>query len=188
MSSHTFNDTAHRLKERDFLRKILPDGPNGVSIEDLDVVLRMFTKSNPVGSYRLIENKTGSRRPAGQIGASKDHTFGIQDFLARQSDPKLHFYKGYFVINTATDDWENCEEFIVNCVSLTKGQFVRWIWGDLLNDWLLPEKEGTEGYRLAFEASLYELVEIKPYTFPTYVVSKIKVAFGYAYPEARNGR
>lgn len=165
------------LKSREFIRQCLPEGRLGFSIEDVDVSLRLFKQTDRVGTWRLIENKVGTD----VIGTSKEFHFALWDVIWRRGDPAGRFYKGYFVVNTPTDDWCNCNKFRVNGVELTQGQFKRWLWGDSIDDWiaagrqLIGESE-IEAAKLACEAAIYELVEIKPYQFKTWIVSKITAA------------
>ena len=185
MSTHTYRDSAMLLKSREFIRQCLPEGRLGFSIEDVDVSLRLFRQNDPVGTWRLIENKVGTD----YIGTSKEFHFALWDVIWRRGDPGMRFYKGYFVVNTPIDDWRICDDFRVNGVVLSQGQFKRWLWSDSIAEWLLPRGEmhdaaEVEAARLACEASLYELVDIKPYQFRTWIVSKINAAC----KEAERGR
>lgn len=185
MSTHTYRDSSMLLKSREFIRQCLPEGRLGFSIEDVDVSLRLFRQNDPVGTWRLIENKVGTD----YIGTSKEFHFALWDVLWRRGDPGMRFYKGYFVVNTPTDDWCNCDQFRVNGVELTAGQFKRWLWADSLEDWArqrgsISDESKLEAVRLACEAAIYELVDIKPYQFRTWIVSKITAAC----KEAEHGR
>lgn len=173
------------LGSREFIRQCLPEGRLGFSIEDVDVSVRLFKQSNRIGTWRLIENKVGTDL----IGTSKEFHFALWDCIWRRGDPDGCFYKGYFVVNTPTDDWCNCHEFRVNGVQLTQGEFKRWLWSDSLGEWLAPRGEIVdeavmEAVRLAVDASLHQLVDIKPYQFRTWIVSKINAAI----KEAKDGR
>lgn len=165
------------LKSREFIRQCLPEGRLGFSIEDVDVSLRLFKQTDRVGTWRLIENKVGTDF----IGTSKQFHFALWDVIWRRGDPGMRFYKGYFVVNTPSDDWCNCDRFRVNGVDLTQGQFKRWLWADSISEWTSPgrallDQSEIEAAKLAIEASMYELVEIKPYQFKTWIVSKITAA------------
>lgn len=99
--------------------------------------------------------------------------------MFRKADPLLKLYKGYYVINTDTDDWMSCETFRVNKVELSQGQFRRWLWGESLGDWMsmtgaIKDKDVLEGVRLAYEASIYELIDVPPYQFNTHIAAKIR--------------
>jgi hypothetical protein len=176
MSTHTYRDKKHILKPREAMRAWLPKGKLGCSIEDLDSSLRLFNSQfNPVGTFRLCEHKIGTD----DIGWSKEWHFALYDTLFRMSDPAMQLYKGYYVINTNTDDWMQCDLFRVNKVELCQGQFKRWLWGDCLEHWLamdgeIPDRDVLEGVRLAHEASIYELVDVPPYQFKTWIASKIR--------------
>lgn len=175
MSKHVYRDSAMALKSRDAIRSWLPQGRLGFSVEDVDVSLRIFQANDPAGSWRLIENKVGTDI----IGPSKEFHFATWDVLWRVGDPHGALYKGYFVVNTPTDDWTDCDCFRVNSVELNAGQFRRWLWGDSIFRFLEPvgeiqDEEMLEAVRLAAEAMQHELVEIKPYQFKTWIVSKVK--------------
>lgn len=176
MSTHTFRDKSHVLLPREAIRAWLPIGKLGFSIEDLDSSLRLFNqKLNPVGSFRLCEHKIGTD----DIGWSKEWHFAMYDTMLRMSDPQKRLYKGYYVINTETDDWMQCDWFRVNRVQLSQGQFKRWLWADSLNDWLamagqIDDADIREGVRLAYEASVFDLIEVPPYQFKTFIAAKIR--------------
>jgi hypothetical protein len=103
----------------------------------------------------------------------------MYDTLFRNSDPRLQLYRGYFVINTQTDNWMECDVFRVNKVEITAGQFRRWLWSDSLPEWLnktgpMSDEDVLEGIKLAQEAALYDLVDIPPYQFQTYITARIR--------------
>ena len=177
MSKHFYRDSSMVLKSRDAIRSWLPQGRLGFSVEDVDVSLRLFQANDPAGSWRLIENKVGTNL----IGPSKEFHFASWDRLWRMSDPNLVLYKGYFVVNTPTDDWPACDSFRVNGVELTQGLFRRWLWADALDRFLQPVGEITDedlldAAKLAAEVSQYELVDIKPYQFRQWITDKVSCA------------
>lgn len=188
MSTHTFRDKSKILLPREAIRKWLPRGRLGFSIEDIDVSLRLFNQRlNPVGTFRLCEHKLGTD----EIGWSKEWHFALYDVLFRKSDPSLNLYKGYYVINTPTDDWIECDLFRVNSVELTQGQFKRWLWGDSLASWMeiegeIADKDALEGVNRAWEASVHELIEVPPYQFKTHVAAAIRAKLKQG--DAKDGR
>jgi hypothetical protein len=176
VSTHTFRDKAHVLLSREAIRAWLPTGRLGVSIEDIDASLRLFhQRFNPVGTFRLCENKIGTD----DIGWSKEWHFAMYDTMLRMSDPLLNLYKGYYVINTETDDWIQCDLFRVNRVELSQGQFRRWLWADFINPWLsitgpIDDPDILEGVQLAHEASVFDFIDVPPYQFKTFIAAKIR--------------
>ena len=176
MSTHTFRDKAHVLLTREAIRAWLPRGRLGFSIEDLDVSIRLFQQRyNPVGTFRLCENKIGTD----DIGISKERHFAMYDTMLRMADPLLKLYKGYYVINTSTDNWMKCECFCVNKIELSQGQFRRWLWADSLQYWMsiqgeIRDKDILEGIQLAWEASVYDLIAVPPYQFKTHIAAEIR--------------
>lgn len=180
MSTHTFRDKAHVLMPREAIRKWLPDGRLGFSIEDLDASLRLFNRSsNPVGTFRLCEHKIGTD----VIGWSKEWHFAMYDTMFRKADPAMALYKGYYVINTETDNWMQCESFRVNKVDMSQGEFRRWLWGDSLQHWVsmqgeILDKKVLEGVKLACEASVYALIDVPPYQFKTFIAAEIRSQLG----------
>lgn len=187
MSTHTFRDKAHVLMPREAIRAWLPIGKLGFSIEDLDASLRLFNQRfDPVGSFRLCEHKIGTD----DIGWSKEWHFAMYDTLFRKSDPTLKLYKGYYVINTETDDWMQCQCFRVNKVEMSQGEFRRWLWADSLERWLsiagpIDDRDILEGAQLAHEASIFDLVDVPPYQFKTWISAKIRAELTQ---EATDGR
>jgi hypothetical protein len=184
VSTHTFRDKAHVLLPREAIRQWLPAGRLGFSIEDLDASLRLFNqRNNPVGTFRLCEHKIGTD----DIGWSKEWHFALYDTMFRKADPSMTLYKGYYVINTSTDDWMQCDWFRVNKVEMSQGEFRRWLWGNSINQWLsiegeIHDKDVLEGCRLALEANVYDLIEVPPYQFRTYIASKVRAQLAKGEP------
>ena len=171
---HTFRDTKNILLPREAMRRWLPKGRLGYSIEDLDCSLRLFSSVDQTGSFRLIENKVGTD----EIGFSKEAHFAMYDTMLRHADPSGRLYKGYFVVNTPTDDWLECDTFSVNRMTLTQGQFRRWLWHDSIDAWLdfkkiVKDADTLDGLRLAVESSDYELIDVPAYKFKPHLVAAI---------------
>lgn len=175
MSVHTFRDKSKILLSREFIRRHLPVGKLGFSMEDIDVSHRTFSLSDDVGKVRMIETKVGTD----DIGNSKDRHFAIYDTVMRNGDPVGVLYGGYFVISSWTDDWESCSSFRINRREVTKGELIRWLWWDELDYWLNPKKHDAtnqdvmRAVELARQASLHQMPEIPPYRFRGWVVAKI---------------
>jgi hypothetical protein len=176
VSTHTFRNKDQILLPREAIRQWLPIGRLGFSIEDLDASLRLFNqKYNPVGTFRLCEHKVGTD----EIGWSKEWHFALYDTLFRKADPSLSLYKGYYVINTPTDDWMQCDLFRVNGVEMSQGEFRRWLWWDSIEYWKsiqgeISDQDLLNGCRLAWEAGVHELLNVPPYQFKTFIAAKIR--------------
>jgi hypothetical protein len=128
MSDHRFRnpDKLQQLPFRDWLRAGFPNGSDGFVVEDLDLVIRLYGPnygSDRQGRFMLLELKHGTK-PA---GTSKLRTFGLMDHLLRQADPSAIRYRGFFIVRTNTDDWDQCDNFIVNGHDLGPESFRSWI-------------------------------------------------------------
>jgi hypothetical protein len=135
MSAPQWNGFGEELALRRFIRKFCPRGGDGFVAEDLDLVARRFTPSDPHGRFCLIEHKYGDV----PLGTSKFWTFGMLDAVLRVGDPNMGNYRGFFVLRTpkpATSDLDddpifNPRTFFnVNDVDLTRDQFIAWLCGE----------------------------------------------------------
>lgn len=110
----------------------------GLTVEDLDLVLRRFDPltHGDAGRFRLIEHKMGAR----EVSMGQKMTFGLMDMLCRLADPSSDYYDGWYVLRTRPprddedqlDYLDNVDEFKVNGEGLTLDQFIEWCnFGDI---------------------------------------------------------
>jgi hypothetical protein len=115
--------------KREFIRKHLPSGRQGFVVEDLDLILRHFGHNYQLdsqGRISLIEIKVG----IGTFGPSKAYTFGLLDQMCRSST-MADRYRGFYLIYTETDDWDNAPVMFVNGHHLAADEFKHWLNGDI---------------------------------------------------------
>jgi len=110
------------LPFRDWLRTNLPNGSNGMVVEDLDLVVRcygpMYGKDGD-GMFMLVENKFGMAT----LGVAQVKTFGLIDRLLRQADPEARRYRGYYLVQYDCEEWEKAN-FRINGTPVTREQFM----------------------------------------------------------------
>lgn len=111
------------LPWREWMRDELPSGPEGWVAEDLDLVVRTYTQSDPVGRFMLVELKHGKTG----LGRAQVMTFGLVDRLLRAADPEGRRYLGYYLLQYPEQEWERCLSFKVNRVPLIPQGLKRWL-------------------------------------------------------------
>ena len=116
-------DLLQRLPWRDWIRDEMPAGPEGWVAEDLDLIVRRYTSSDPVGRFMLVELKYGE---AG-LGKAQFMTFGLMDGLLRTADPQGKRYLGYYLLNYPESEWEGCSGFRVNGIPLAIQGLKKWL-------------------------------------------------------------
>jgi hypothetical protein len=115
--------------KREFIRNHMPSGRQGFVVEDLDLILRHFGRNYELdskGRLSLIEIKVG----VGTFGASKAYTLGLLDQMCRSSE-MAERYRGFYLVYTETDDWENAQTVSVNGYHLSIADFKQWMNGNL---------------------------------------------------------
>lgn len=120
-----YPDKFQQLSFRDWLRQNKPPGSDGYVVEDLDLVLRVYSKAydtDHIGRFMLCELKFKSA----WINHSKRKTFGVMDELLRNADPERKRYAGFFVIQYTDDDW-SVSSFRVNKMELNRLQFSQFM-------------------------------------------------------------
>ena len=127
MTGHTFRNPElfQVLPFREWMRKNLPSGSQGMVIEDLDLVIRVYGTnfgSDAVGKFMLIELKFKKS----WIGQAQKRTFGQIDRLLRKADPDAKRYMGYFVVQYDDEDWDKAQ-FKVNRKRLPTETFKRFL-------------------------------------------------------------
>lgn len=145
MQIHDFRgDHAEHAKEiaafRDLLRGkkhvTMPQGPEGLVIEDLDLVLRWYGdrfKLDDIGRFRLIELKNGNA----PLGPSKKYTFGLIDNILAYA-PAKHRYDGYYVVRASDKNHDEATTYEVSGVQLTSADFISWVlwpWSEIKPYW-----------------------------------------------------
>jgi len=116
-------DLFQRLPWREWLRREMPAGPEGWVAEDLDLIVRRYMSSDPVGRFMLVELKYGE---AG-LGEAQIRTFGLVDGLLRAADPQGRRYLGYYLLQYPELDWERCHGFKVNGLPLSAQGLKKWL-------------------------------------------------------------
>jgi hypothetical protein len=107
---HTFRnpDKYQRLPFREFLRNKKPHGTRGYVVEDLDLIIRVYSshyQTDARGKFVLIELKFANAwLTTGQI-----RTFFQMDQLWRKADPERQRYIGFYVINHLTKTVQDME-------------------------------------------------------------------------------
>jgi len=118
------DDKFQRLKHRDWLREKQPHGDQGYVVEDLDLVLRVYSGkygTDSKGCFMLCELKFYPYAP----GYAQRKTFGLMDELLKAADPDGKRYIGYFLIQYDDEDWDlSC--FWVNGISMEQDEFLRF--------------------------------------------------------------
>lgn len=103
MSIHVYHDERTRDARRDYIRDNFPSGPKGYIFEDLDLIVRRFTKQDAQGKFALVEFKWGGIR----MGYAQEMTFGFIHKLLRMGDRKGKNYLGFFVVNWPCKDMKS---------------------------------------------------------------------------------
>jgi hypothetical protein len=130
-----------RDAKREFIRRNLPSGRDGFVAEDIDLVIRHFSNrydQDSAGRLRLTEVKVAR----GMFRTSKAMTLGLLDAICRSSD-MAERYEGFFLIYTETDNWDECDLFVVNGIELSRDSFIAWLNGELNLRPVLPKNVPT---------------------------------------------
>lgn len=120
-------DKLQVLPFREWMRSNLPNGQQGMVVEDLDVVPLLFgglvgRGYNDHGKFMLVEIKScgfGMTYPQKRL-------FGMMDTLLRFADPKAQHYMGCFLV------WWNNEANMpvaINLQPCTEVEFALWMQG-----------------------------------------------------------
>jgi hypothetical protein len=134
MAAPTFrnSDIYQRLPIRDYLRTALPEGSQGMVVEDLDLVIRHYGNSYRLdgkGRLMLVEQK----HPPAWIEYAQEKTFGLIHQLIRAGDPDKKRYLGYYVLQIAFNGEEPVFPVTVNRKhELDKAQMLDWFNGKLI--------------------------------------------------------
>lgn len=104
-------DKVQPLPWRDWMREHLPIGPDGMVIEDLDLVSLLFgsrigRRYNDDGRFSLIEIKQAT----GIIQYAQKRLFGLIHRVLRRGDPDRTFYRGFYILR-----WVSGPEIEVEC-------------------------------------------------------------------------
>ena len=113
------------LPHREWIRKQLPPGRDGVVVEDLDLVLRVYGErfnTDATGKFMFVELKYGSALP----GIAQKKTFGLIDDLLKKADPEGIRYKGYWVLQYTNENWD-VSGFKLNNETITKANLVKFL-------------------------------------------------------------
>jgi hypothetical protein len=87
------------------IRKHLPEGSRGVTAPDIDKVLRLFSPSDPIGTFKLLEFKEGPSNKGKGLSHAQEMTFGLIDDMLTNSHPDNAFrYRGFYLL--WCEDWE----------------------------------------------------------------------------------
>jgi hypothetical protein len=123
MSEHTWRGDPNLIDpRREYLREHMPNGRDGLVIQDVDLVLRRHGPkfmSDDIGTVRLVELKEA----IGSFGAAQRRTFGLLDDICKGHQR----YDGFYVIWSATRHWETEPAIFVNGHGLTHQEFREWL-------------------------------------------------------------
>lgn len=114
-----------RDPRRSYMRLHMPKGPEGLTIEDVDLVFSNWGQnyqSDERGRIRLVELKVGAE----QTNSSQLYMLGLLNEMC-QTSALSERYLGFFFVWTSTKNWLEEETFTVNGFDLTKDQFHRWV-------------------------------------------------------------
>jgi hypothetical protein len=122
VSSHTFRqDHGEEIQPwREHIRHSFPNGSDGYTPEDLDLVFRRFgvkRGEDSIGSFKLIEFK---RTNIGYLQPAQQRTFSLIDAMLRRGD-EGNRYRGFYLANWLEQD--GIVRPIVNGERLTLEQF-----------------------------------------------------------------
>jgi len=112
------------LPFREWIRKNLPTGNEGVTIEDLDLVVRVYGNqygSDGQGKFMLIELKFDDS----WIGYAQMKTFRLIDKILKAGDAEGNRYKGYFVLQYTDENWDQ-STFTINRIPITKTDLIKF--------------------------------------------------------------
>jgi len=117
------------LPIREYIRKNLPSGDQGLVVEDLDLVPLMFSKLvgrayNADGKFMLVEVK----EPGHTVDYSQRRLFEMMDRLLRIADPDGEYYIGFYLLR-----WNNIRNLPVdiNGKACTEQEFKDWMTGKI---------------------------------------------------------
>ena len=121
------------LPHMKWLREHLPNGIKGFTFTDLDGIARIFHTFNgrdPIGSFKLIELKSGNASLEAPENYGKRIIFNAVDMVLRTSTNSGR-YEGFYVIGSSKMNWydESCE-FKVNGTAITKDELIYWLKGN----------------------------------------------------------
>ena len=136
------------LPFRKWLRNNLPEGTDGVVLEDVDLVSRIYgirQGTDDWGKIMYIELKFGNTG----LDTAKNWTFKLMDALARAGDPAAKKYRGYFLINYSNENWD-IAKFKINGINVSKEELKSFF---LFKPYpkILPLFQG--GYRESYQKS-----------------------------------
>lgn len=123
-------DKLQVLPFREWMRLNLPNGKQGMVVEDLDVVPLLFgglvnRSYNEHGKFMLVEIKS----PGFGMTYAQKRLFGMMDTLLRFADPHEKHYMGCFLVWW---DHEDNKPIAINLQPCTEIDFALWIQGRTL--------------------------------------------------------
>ena len=129
--THTFqhSDKTPVLAYREWCRKNLPNSANGVVLEDIDLIVRLWGPNyltGPFGKIRFLEIKHGNAWP----GIGQMLTFKGIDEIMRRGDPDGLVYGGFFFVQHWTEDWSGDRFEINSQLSLDVPSFKAFLLGE----------------------------------------------------------
>lgn len=108
------------------MRRVMPTGPEGFVAEDIDQVIRIYSKEDLVGRFMLIETKYGCD-VVWKLEEAQRRTFGLIDRLLQTADPKRERYRGFYLVQNPDPDPWSCTYFLVNGIRLNKFEYMKFL-------------------------------------------------------------
>lgn len=127
------------FKQRAYVSSLLPEGSKGYVLEDIDLMIVRWNINDRLGTFKLIEFKSGYKLSKAQYLAH-----GLIDrMLRRTQESDRYRYEGYYLIRPYNND------FLVNDWLLTKDELQAFLLGKLE-----LEKKKIEPYLFEIERYL----------------------------------
>ena len=111
-----------------WISSILPASKEGYVLENIDLILRIYDKSDDIGKFKLIEFKHTTNitsNAVSRLGRAQELTFGLIDRMLNSSTYKDR-YEGFYLIKV-----DPSNNIIVNNVTLTQEEFKAFLLGKL---------------------------------------------------------